>query len=105
MADPLRIGPDSTRGEMPFLDHLEELRRRILISLAAALLGAVLGVAVAVQADVIGILLHPLDQAIAELRAAGVALPEGMLPASGRLNYLSLTEPFFFVLKIGIATR
>jgi hypothetical protein len=26
----------SPAGEMPFLDHLEELRRRILVSLGAA---------------------------------------------------------------------
>jgi sec-independent protein translocase protein TatC len=105
MADPLRIGPKPPPdGEMPFLDHLEELRRRILISLAAAVLGSVLGVVLAIEADVIGLLLHPLNQAVAELAAAGHTIPEGMLPASGRLNYLSLTEPFFFVLKIGLAT-
>jgi sec-independent protein translocase protein TatC len=105
MSDPLRTGRSpSPDGEMPFLDHLEELRRRILISLAAAILGSAFGVLLAVEADVIGLLLHPLDQALADLAAAGMALPEGMLPASGRLNYLSLTEPFFFVLKIGLTT-
>ncbi len=31
------------RGEMPFLDHLEELRWRILWSLMAAFVGSVVG--------------------------------------------------------------
>ncbi|MSR36674.1 MAG: twin-arginine translocase subunit TatC [Gemmatimonadetes bacterium] len=89
---------------MPFLDHLEELRRRILINLAAAILGSALGVALAIEADVIGLLLHPLDQAVAEMSASGHAVASSFLPTSGRLHFLSLTEPFFFVIKIRVAT-
>src|ERR1700759_4962585 len=33
----------SPTGEMPFLDHLEELRRRILLALAGAVIGVGLG--------------------------------------------------------------
>ena len=32
-----------TRGEMPFLDHLEELRWRIIWSLVALVIGSVIG--------------------------------------------------------------
>jgi sec-independent protein translocase protein TatC len=105
MGDPLRAeAAPSPEGEMPLLDHLEELRRRILISLAAAILGSILGVALAIEADVIGLLLHPLNQAVAEMSAAGHVVASSFLPTSGRLHFLSLTEPFFFVLKIGVAT-
>jgi sec-independent protein translocase protein TatC len=95
---------ENPEAEMPLLDHLEELRRRILISLAAAVVGSALGVLLAFQAGVMEILLHPLNRAIASVTASGGVIPEGVIPASGKLNYLSLTEPFFFVLKIGMMT-
>jgi sec-independent protein translocase protein TatC len=91
-----------SKGEMPFLDHLEELRRRILVSLAAAVIGVIAGIVLVVKADVIGILMRPLNQAIAQLAASGYELPEGMLSASGRLHFLSLTEPLWFVMKMGL---
>jgi sec-independent protein translocase protein TatC len=105
MPDPQRVPPDPpATGEMPFLDHLEELRCRLLVSLAAAVLGSVLGVVLAIEADVIGLLLHPLNQAVAELAASGQVVSSDFLPESGRLHYLSVTEPFFFVVKLGVAT-
>jgi sec-independent protein translocase protein TatC len=105
MADPRRVPPTSVpKGEMPFLDHLEELRHRLLISLAAAVLGSVVGVVVAIEADVIALLLHPLNRAVAEIAASGQVISSEFLPDSGRLHYLSVTEPFFFVVKLGVAT-
>jgi sec-independent protein translocase protein TatC len=95
---------ENPEAEMPLLDHLEELRRRILISLGAAVVGSALGVFLAFQAGVMEILLHPLNQAVASITASGAVIPAGVIPASGKLNYLSLTEPFFFVLKIGMMT-
>jgi sec-independent protein translocase protein TatC len=52
--------PKSKGGEMPFLDHLEELRWRIIYSLAAFLV--CLGVAfwLCLQFDVIGVLAKPI---------------------------------------------
>ena len=44
------------RGEMPFLDHLEELRWRILWSLAALLVGTVAGFWAVQHFDIIGLL-------------------------------------------------
>ena len=45
---------------MPFLDHLEELRWRILWSLLSVGIGAVVGFILVYYFDVMGLLLHPL---------------------------------------------
>ena len=68
---------------MPFLDHLEELRWRLLYSLLAVVLGTVAGWIVVEQIDVIGLLMRPIAP---------------HLPG-GRLNYTSPTDPFFITLK------
>src|ERR1700712_5477779 len=47
-------------GEMPFLDHLEELRWRIIYSLGAALVCIGIGFWIALQFDVVGILAAPI---------------------------------------------
>jgi sec-independent protein translocase protein TatC len=86
---------------MPFLDHLEELRWRILWSILSIVVGAGVGFVLVLRFDVIGLLLNPLTGVIAEIAAAGDAEWLGSA-ASGRLAFLSLTEPFFFILKIGI---
>ena len=49
-------------AEMPFLDHLEELRRRIIWALLALAICAVLGFFVVTEGDVIGILERPFQQ-------------------------------------------
>jgi sec-independent protein translocase protein TatC len=48
-------------AEMPFLDHLEELRRRIIWALVALAICAVLGFFVVTELDVIGILERPFQ--------------------------------------------
>jgi sec-independent protein translocase protein TatC len=68
---------------MPFLDHLEELRWRLLKSLAAILLGTIIGWFVVERFDVIGLLMRPIAP---------------HLPG-GRLNFTSPTDPFFITLK------
>jgi Tat protein translocase TatC len=68
---------------MPFLDHLEELRWRLLYSLLAIVLGTVVGWVVVERLDVIGLLMRPIAP---------------HLPG-GRLNYTSPTDPFFITLK------
>ncbi|HEY7686820.1 MAG TPA: twin-arginine translocase subunit TatC [Gemmatimonadales bacterium] len=77
------MADDLNRGEMPFLDHLEELRWRLLYSLLAIVLGTVAGWIVVEQVDVIGLLMRPIAP---------------HLPG-GRLNYTSPTDPFFITLK------
>jgi sec-independent protein translocase protein TatC len=47
-------------GEMPFLDHLEELRWRIIWSLAAIIAGLVVGFILVNKFDVIGFLSAPI---------------------------------------------
>jgi len=47
-------------AEMPFLDHLEELRWRLLWSLGALTLGVIAGFVVVMQFDVIGLLARPI---------------------------------------------
>ncbi|MDT8436055.1 MAG: twin-arginine translocase subunit TatC [Gemmatimonadota bacterium] len=47
------------RGEMPFLDHLEELRRRLIWSLVVLVVASVLGFFVVTEMNVIGILERP----------------------------------------------
>jgi sec-independent protein translocase protein TatC len=52
--------PKSTTGEMPFLDHLEELRWRIIYSLGALVVGVGIGFLVTIKLDVIKLLQHPV---------------------------------------------
>jgi sec-independent protein translocase protein TatC len=58
--------PKSQSGEMPFLDHLEELRWRIIYSLVALLVCVGAGFWIAVQFDAVGILARPIIPMIPE---------------------------------------
>lgn len=72
--------------EMPFLDHLEELRWRILWSLLALIVSVVIGFLVVTEFDVLGLLIAPI---------------EPFLDGS-KLKYLSPTDPFFITLKLSV---
>ena len=87
-------------GEMPFLDHLEELRMRILWSVLAIGACTVVGIFAAIKLDLIELLTAPLFSVVAKLAAEDPVFL-GML-AQERLTFLNLTEPFFFILKIGM---
>ena len=52
--------PKSPTGEMPFLDHLEELRWRIIYSLGALVIGISIGFLVTFKLDLIGVLQRPV---------------------------------------------
>jgi sec-independent protein translocase protein TatC len=54
------VGRTAPGAEMPFLDHLEELRWRILWSLAALLGGMIVAFLVVTRIDVIGFLQAPI---------------------------------------------
>lgn len=81
-------GGDKGRGaaEMPFLDHLEELRTRILWSLGALLVGVCIGFWLVVKFDVLGFLIEPVRPYLAD----------------GKLTVLGPTEPFLITLKLAI---
>lgn len=73
-------------GDMPFLDHLEELRWRVLTCLVAVIIGTGIGFFAVTQFNVLGILIRPIEP-----------LLEG-----SRLAYLSPTDPFFITLKLAV---
>ena len=74
-------------GEMPFLDHLEELRWRLIYSLVAVTLSALAGFFLVTHFDVLGILIEPVKPFL----------------HGTKLKYLSPTDPFFITLKLAIS--
>ncbi len=54
------LRPDPERGEMPFLEHLEELRWRIIWSLVALMVGIGAAMVLLLNVDVIGWLERPI---------------------------------------------
>lgn len=77
---------DLNRGEMPFLEHLEELRWRILWSLIALVAGTIVGFVVVSHFDVLRLLIRPIRPYL----------------GGGKLKYLSPAEPFFVTLKLAL---
>jgi sec-independent protein translocase protein TatC len=73
---------------MPFLDHLEELRMRILWSLLAVVVGAVIGFLVVHYFGVMELLILPMREAYTD--------------PDFRLIYLSPADPFFITLKLAV---
>ncbi|WP_420447618.1 twin-arginine translocase subunit TatC [Candidatus Palauibacter sp.] len=73
------------QAEMPFLDHLDELRSRLIRALLALLVGLVIGLVAVTQFDVLGIIERPIVE---------------LLPGEN-LNFSSPTTPFVMILKLG----
>lgn len=73
------------QAEMPFLDHLDELRTRLIRALLALLVGMVIGLVAVTQWDVLGVVQRPIAD---------------LLPGEA-LNYSSVTTPFITILKLG----
>ncbi len=74
-------------GEMPFLDHLEELRRRIFRALGALVIGIGVGLWLVQALNLISFLKQPIEP----------YLPDG------KLTVLSPTEPIMILLKLALA--
>jgi len=84
-----RAPPGETeRGEMPFLDHLEELRWRIIKSLSAMVVGLGVGYGISTHYDIIAFLKRPIDP---------------LLPGGRQLLFTSPLEPFIIVLKLSLS--
>jgi sec-independent protein translocase protein TatC len=78
--------PRSPTGEMPFLDHLEELRWRILWSIIAVGVGAVIGLILVQYFGVMEILILPVQPFL----------------SGEKLAFFSPATPFFVTLKLGL---
>ena len=74
--------------EMPFLDHLEELRWRLIWSLSAIAVGSIIGWFLVTRFDVLGLLIEPMRP----------------LLENGKLAYLSPADPFIVTLKLTLTT-
>ncbi|MGH7458839.1 MAG: twin-arginine translocase subunit TatC [Longimicrobiaceae bacterium] len=73
-------------SEMPFLDHLEELRWRIIWSLAAVVVGTAIGYFLVERFDVLGLLIRPIDPFLVD----------------SKLKYLNPIDPFIITLKLAV---
>ncbi len=88
------------KREMPFLDHLEELRMRMLWSLLALAVCTAAGIFAAIRLDLMDVLTAPLYSVVDDL-AAGDPAFLGVLD-SGRMAFFNLTEPLFFIIQLGM---
>src|SRR3954463_2358091 len=73
-------------GEMPFLDHLEELRLRILRSLGAVVVGCAIGLWAVQRFHLVSLLKQPIAPYL----------------TGGKLVVTSPTDPVMIVLKLGL---
>ena len=76
---------ESEQGKMSFLDHLDELRRRIIYSLVAVLVG--LGIALFFVGRIFRFVFEPM---------------QALLPAGQTLIYTDPSEAFFLQIKIAL---
>lgn len=74
---------DSTGGRMSFLEHLDELRRRLVLSVAALLVGFL--IAFGFISPIFDFIMRPLQE---------------ILPDGGRLVYTEPAEAFLLYIKI-----
>ena len=76
---------ESGQGKMSFLDHLDELRRRIIYSLVAVFIG--LGIALFFMGPLFQFIFQPM---------------QALLPAGQTLIYTDPSEAFFLQIKIAL---
>lgn len=79
------LAEDDAGGKMSFLEHLDELRRRILYAVVAVFLGFV--VSFVFIDDIFDFIMRPLQQ---------------LLPPGGTLVYTDPTEAFLLYIKIAL---
>jgi sec-independent protein translocase protein TatC len=76
---------ERSQAEMPFLDHLDELRSRLIKSLIALIVGMVIGLIAVAEFGVLEVIKGPIEE---------------LLP-DNQLIYLSPMTPFLIMLKLG----
>lgn len=86
--------PAKGAAEMPFLDHLEELRWRLIWMGVAVVVGSVAGFFVVSELNVIGLLKRPISDLV----------PEGMLMFTSPTEPMTVTLKLAFVLGIIFAS-
>jgi len=92
--------PKESGGEMPFLDHLEELRWRIIKAVAALAVGSVLGFLFVHYFRVTELLIRPVRPYLA---TGALVSPEGVdMGLQGKLLALSPATPFLLELKLAL---
>jgi sec-independent protein translocase protein TatC len=72
--------------EMPFLDHLDELRTRLIRAVIALVIAVGLAFWLATRIDLLGILIAPIEPLLGD----------------SKLKYLSPTDPFFITMKLSL---
>ena len=80
---PDELDGDGAGGRMSFLDHLDELRKRLVMSVAAIFIGFLIAFAFIVP--IFAFVMQPLDE---------------LLPEGGEFIYTAPTEAFFLYIKI-----
>jgi sec-independent protein translocase protein TatC len=89
-------------AEMPFLDHLEELRWRIIKSIGALGIGSALGFFLVHYFEVTELLVRPVRPYLA---TGALGDPQGIaLGLEGKLLALNPATPFFLELKLALLT-
>lgn len=83
LAEPVDEIPESNSVKMSFLDHLDELRKRLVVSLCSILVGVL--IAFTFIEYVFEFIMRPLQE---------------ILPDDGRLVFTEPTEAFFLYMKI-----
>lgn len=76
---------DGGAGKMSFLDHLDELRKRLVSAVLAVAVGVLIAFAFIEQ--IFGFIMRPLQQ---------------MLPAGSKLTYIEPTEAFMLYIKVAV---
>ncbi len=74
-------------AEMPFLDHLEELRARLIRSILAIVAGCIVGFMVVQRFELVGLISRPIQP---------------YLGTGGKLTVLTPTEPVMIVFKLSM---
>jgi len=81
--DEASVDADASPGKMSFLDHLDELRKRLVVTAVALLIGFLL--CFAFINPIFDFIMRPLQE---------------ILPDGGRLVYTEPTEAFFLYIKV-----